>query len=537
MSFKYRLLKAIDVAGLQILDPVVRLCYAEEPKVQLKRIGLFIVIPTATFVAFLGLWGYLAPKHTTKSGEVPTPSVVWDAAKGILRFHEREDAKTADFNLTGARRETALAEVNARMAELEPAAKAAAEAVTAAEQAAREKLAADVAPLSEAYREKRREFATAAKERQAALLAQAATIEPGDATAAAAFQKAYAEHEAKSADEAEIIKKMRDEQKAAENARNPALAAARLASNRIEEELQFLRKRQALLTAENAPLRAEELKAKLVADEAALIAATEPAQRLSLAKSIATQRDSLAQLEAATYSRPWTLPDQIGRSLRCVFLGFLIASAIAIPLGLLCGLSPVVMAALTPLISLFKPVSPIVWLPIIFIIVGGFIPDPSSSGILDFFNAIPLLGGVGINPAFLASALTVALCSLWPTLVNTALGVAAVDKDHMNVAKVLRLGVWARLFKIIIPSALPLIFAGLRISLGVGWMVLIAAELLSSSEGIGKFVWDMFNNGSSQTFAQMFVVVFVVGVIGLALDRIMIVFQRLVSFDGAPTSL
>lgn len=537
MSFKYRLLKAIDVAGLQILDPVIRLCYTEEPKVQLKRIGLYIVIPTLTFLAFVGMWAYIAPKHTTKSGEVPTPSVVWEASKGILRFHEREDTKTADFNLTGAKREAALAEVEARMKELEPVAKATADALTAAEQSTREKLAADIAPIAEAYRAKRREFADAAKVRQTALLEQAAAIAANDAAGTAAFQKAYAEHEAKSAAEAEIIKKLRDEQKAVENAKSPPLAAARAASNRIEEELQFLRKRQALLTTENAPLRAAELTARLAESEAALVAATTAPERLRLAKAITTQRESLAQVEAATYSRPWTLPDQIGRSLRCVFFGFLVASAIAIPVGLLCGLSPVVMAALTPLISLFKPVSPIVWLPIIFIIVGGFIPDPTHSGILDFFNAIPLLGGVNINPAFLASALTVALCSLWPTLVNTALGVAAVDKDHMNVAKVLRLGVWARLFKIIIPSALPLIFAGLRISLGVGWMVLIAAELLSSSEGIGKFVWDMFNNGSSQTFAQMFVVVFVVGVIGLALDRIMIVFQRLVSFDGAPTSL
>ncbi len=537
MSFKYRLLKAIDVAGLQILDPVIRLCYAEEPKVQLKRIGLYIVIPTLTFMAFIGLWWVLAPQITTKSGEVPTPPVVWEAAKGILRFHNQEDAKTADFNLGGDKRVAALAEVNTRIIELEPQAKEAGAALTAAEEAARAKLSADVAPLSEAYRAKRREFAAATKDRQTALLDLAATISSGDAAAATVFRKAYAEHEAKSAGEAEIIKQLRDEQKAVENAKSPELTAARTVSNRFEEELQFLRKRQALLTAENAPLRANELKAKLAVDEAALVAATTAPERLALAKSIASQTDSLAQLEAATYSRPWTLPDQIGRSLRCMFTGFILASAIAIPLGLLCGLSSVVMAALTPLISLFKPVSPIVWLPIIFIIVGGFIPDPNNSGLLDFFNAIPIIGGVGINPAFLASAVTVALCSLWPTLVNTALGVAAVDKDHMNVAKVLRLGVGARLFRIIIPSALPLIFAGLRISLGVGWMVLIAAELLASSEGIGKFVWDMFNNGSSQTFAQMFVVVFVVGVIGLALDRIMIVFQRLVSFDGAPTSL
>ena len=112
-----------------------------------------------------------------------------------------------------------------------------------------------------------------------------------------------------------------------------------------------------------------------------------------------------------------------------------------------------------------------------------------------------------------------------------------IDARVDNVARVLQLGFFSRLVKIVIPSALPLIFAGLRISPGVGWMVLIAAELLSSSEGIGKFVWDQFNNGASDSFAMMFVVVFVVGVIGFLLDRIMIVFQRLVSFDGAPAAM
>ena len=154
--------------------------------------------------------------------------------------------------------------------------------------------------------------------------------------------------------------------------------------------------------------------------------------------------------------------------------------------------------------------------------MGGFIKVPEEAW---------------IPPAFLSTAITVALCSLWPTLVNTALGVASIDKDHLNVARVLRLGIWSRLTKIVIPSALPLIFTGLRISLGVGWMVLIAGELLSSSPGLGKFVWDMFNNGSSETFAQMFVVVFYVGLVGLLLDRIMIILQRAVSFDGAPTAI
>ena len=142
-----------------------------------------------------------------------------------------------------------------------------------------------------------------------------------------------------------------------------------------------------------------------------------------------------------------------------------------------------------------------------------------------------------INPAFLASAAVVALCSLWATLANTALGVASIDQDHINVARVLKLGFWNRLFKIVLPSALPLMFAGMRISLGVGWMVLVAAELLASSEGIGKYVIDQFNNGSAESFASLIVVVFVVGAIGLFLDRIMIVFQRLVSFDGSVASI
>ncbi|HEX9785554.1 MAG TPA: ABC transporter permease [Opitutaceae bacterium] len=531
MKFKFRLLKAIDVAGLQILDPVIRLFYREDPPTQLRRIGMFIVIPTLTFIAFLLAWNWAGPRHTTKAGEVPTPVVVWEAAKGIVTFHEREETKAVDFKLSGEARSLSLVEVESRIAQLEPLAADAAARLADAERASRERLAEAIKPFDDAYRAKRREYAADAKAREAGLLALAATATPAE------LQAAVSDHQLKSNIEAEEIKILRDERKATEDRRDPALQAARAENNRFAEELQFLRKRHDLLTSENGALKEEGVAAQLAEAEAALAAATEPAERLKLASTLVGLRESLAQAGSASYSQPWTLPGQIKRSLACVFTGFVVASLIAIPLGILCGMSKAFMASLTPLISLFKPVSPIVWLPIIAIIVGGFIPDPTSSPILSTFNAIPGFSGLQINPAFLSSALTVALCSLWPTLVNTALGVAAVDRDHMNVARVLRLGFWSRLFKIIVPSALPLIFAGLRISLGVGWMVLIAAELLSSSEGIGKFVWDMFNNGSSQTFAQMFVVVFVVGIIGLLLDRIMIVFQRLVSFDGAPTSL
>ena len=226
--------------------------------------------------------------------------------------------------------------------------------------------------------------------------------------------------------------------------------------------------------------------------------------------------------EAEQAGEPWkerryagkpTYLDQIATSLLTVFTAFLIASAVAVPLGVLCGTSPLVYAALNPLIQLFRPVSPLAWLPIVMIVVSAL-----------YTSADPFF-----EKSFLTSAITVALCSLWPTLVNTALGVSSVERDHLNVARVLRLSWAVRVRKIVIPSALPWIFTGLRLSLGVGWMVLIAAEMLAQNPGLGKFVWDMFQSGSSETLAQIMVAVFTIGAIGFALDRIMISLQRAVS--------
>ncbi|MBI1375703.1 MAG: ABC transporter permease subunit [Phycisphaera sp.] len=321
--------------------------------------------------------------------------------------------------------------------------------------------------------------------------------------------------------EKEQVKQIKDEEDAIRAKTFPMLVEARIAQTKVAEEKQYLVKLAETLGQNNRNVKVAEATAELDKDKAAFYAATGD-EAYMMATRILKAEERIEKSKESSYAKPWTLPGQIVRSIGCVFLGFVIATLIAIPVGVLCGLNSVFMAALTPFIALFKPVSPIVWLPIVFIIVGGFIDRPDE--------AI-------VAPAFLSSAITVALCSLWPTLVNTALGVASIDKDHLNVARVLKLGIWSRLTRIVIPSSLPLIFAGMRISLGVGWMVLIAAELLSSSEGLGKFVWDMFNNGSPQTFAQMFVVVFVVGIIGLLLDRIMIVFQRSVSFDGAPAAI
>ena len=217
--------------------------------------------------------------------------------------------------------------------------------------------------------------------------------------------------------------------------------------------------------------------------------------------------------------RPWTgkptFIDQIVTSLATVFTGFFVATVVAVPIGLICGSSKLVQAALNPLIQIFKPVSPLAWLPIVTLIV----------------SAVQAGNDGWFAKSFLVSAITVTLCSLWPTIINTAVGVASIDRDLMNVARVLHLSWPKRVVKIILPSALPLIFTGMRLSLGVGWMVLIAAEMLAQNPGLGKFVWDEFQNGSSQYLGRIMVAVLTIGFIGFLLDRLMLAAQQLVSHE------
>lgn len=210
-----------------------------------------------------------------------------------------------------------------------------------------------------------------------------------------------------------------------------------------------------------------------------------------------------------TYTGRPTYIDQIYTSLKTVAVGFIIATIFAVPLGIMCGLSKTVNGALNPLIQIFKPVSPLAWLPIVTMVVSALYVNPS-----DF-----------LPKSLIISAVTVTLCSLWPTLINTALGVASVDKDLLNVGRVLQLPTWRTITKLILPSSLPLIFTGLRLSLGVGWMVLIAAEMLSQNPGLGKFVWDEFQNGSSQSLSKIMVAVLTIGLLGFILDRLMYALQ------------
>ena len=215
-----------------------------------------------------------------------------------------------------------------------------------------------------------------------------------------------------------------------------------------------------------------------------------------------------------TYAGKPTYPGQILTSIKTVFLGFLIGSLIAVPLGILCGLSPTANAAINPLVQIFKPVSPLAWLPIVTMVVSASV------------------GEGGLPKSFIVSAVTVTLCSMWPTLINTALGVASIDKDLVNVGRVLKLSLWTRITKLVLPSALPLIFTGMRLSLGVGWMVLIAAEMLAQNPGLGKFVWDEFQNGSQDSLARIMVAVLTIGLIGFALDRLMFALQTLFTFSN-----
>jgi len=225
--------------------------------------------------------------------------------------------------------------------------------------------------------------------------------------------------------------------------------------------------------------------------------------------------DANATVTTRVYTGAPTFIDQIFTSIITVSVGFLIASLIAIPLGIFCGLSQKLNNALNPIFQVFKPVSPLAWLPIVTMVVSAvYVTDD------------PLFA-----KSFVISAITVSLCCLWPTLLNTTVGVASVESDLINVSKVLRLHWFTHIMKIVVPSSIPMMFTGLRLSMGTGWMVLIATEMLAQNPGLGKFVWDEFQNGSSNSLGRIMVAVLAIGLIGFMLDRLLMTAQRFVSWD------
>lgn len=187
-------------------------------------------------------------------------------------------------------------------------------------------------------------------------------------------------------------------------------------------------------------------------------------------------------------------------SLRRVLTGFAIGSAIAIPLGILIGLSEVVSKAVDPFIQVLRPVSPLAWLPL----------------------------GLGLLKSSEKTAIfVIAITSVWPTLINTRFGVAAVDPAYLDVARSLGASSWRTIWKVILPAAAPSIVSGLRISIGIAWLVIVAAEILVGGTGVGYFVWNEWNNLKITSIISAIVVI---GLVGIALDRLFGLLQTWVSF-------
>ena len=191
---------------------------------------------------------------------------------------------------------------------------------------------------------------------------------------------------------------------------------------------------------------------------------------------------------------------QLGYSLARVGLGFLIAALVAIPLGFAIGMSPLINRALDPFIQVLKPISPLAWMPLALYTIK----DSSISGVFVIF-----------------------ICSVWPMLINTAFGVAAVRREWLNVARTLEVKPMRRAFQVILPAAAPTILTGMRISMGIAWLVIVAAEMLVGGTGIGYFVWNEWNNLS---LTNVIFAVLVIGVFGMLLDMLFARFQKWVTY-------
>ncbi len=191
---------------------------------------------------------------------------------------------------------------------------------------------------------------------------------------------------------------------------------------------------------------------------------------------------------------------QLAYSIARVGTGYLLAVIVAIPLGFLIGMSPLASRALDPFIQVLKPISPLAWMPLALYTIK----DSSISAIFVIF-----------------------ICSVWPMLLNTAFGVASVRAEWINVARTLEVGNFRRAFTVILPAAAPTILTGMRISIGIAWLVIVAAEMLVGGTGIGYFVWNEWNNLS---ITNVIIAILLIGIIGMLLDQILARFARMVTF-------
>jgi len=191
---------------------------------------------------------------------------------------------------------------------------------------------------------------------------------------------------------------------------------------------------------------------------------------------------------------------QLAFSIARVAIGYFLAVAVAIPIGFLIGMSPLMSRALDPFIQVLKPISPLAWMP---------------------------LALYTIKDSGLSSIFVIFICSLWPMMINTAFGVSAVRKEWLNVARTLEVGAMRRAFTVILPAAAPTIVTGMRISIGIAWLVIVAAEMLVGGTGIGYFVWNEWNNLS---ITNVINAILLIGLVGMVLDQVLARFARMVTF-------
>lgn len=194
---------------------------------------------------------------------------------------------------------------------------------------------------------------------------------------------------------------------------------------------------------------------------------------------------------------------QLLYSLGRVSLGYLAAVLVAVPVGFLIGMSPLMMKALNPFIQVLKPISPLAWMPLALFV---------------------------IKDSVWSSVFVIFICSVWPILINTAFGVASVSRDYLNVARTLELNSLYTAFTVILPAASPTIVTGMRISIGIAWLVIVAAEMLVGGTGVGYFVWNEWNN---LDLASVVVSILAIGLVGMGLDALLAQAQRAVDFEGA----
>lgn len=514
--------------------PFILLAKGEDPQNQIRAIATGVIVPLLAIGVFLFGWNMASSQIVTKFGTVPGPSQVASAWGSLMNEIRLESIKKEDhFRRLREKRISYLVKYQAVIEDLDsapdltPSPKteeaiqslatafskieellevsnktSGADAIESAQTTAdnfqfelsktvAELVIRDLLPRKLSYSKAEEEWNFSEKYNPV----------PGDTEAVISAK--------------EEIKSNQSKSLATEKARI-LIEQQRITSYATEEALSIL---AAIPSSTRRSLRQFDSEAKRLSS-----LLTAKLAQVEAAEAIGTKYKNKAKLKILNKNftdKPYPGKDtywmQIFTSLKTVFAGFAIASLIAIPLGIICGLNKTINNAFNPIIQIFKPVSPLAWLPIVMIVVGALYTSDDPMFEISFIN----------------SAITVALCSLWPTLVNTALGVASTDKDYLNVARVLKLSWHKKIFKIILPAALPLIFTGLRLSLGVGWMVLIAAEMLAQNPGLGKFVWDMFQNGSSETLSMIMVAVFTIGIIGFILDTFMLSLQQFVSFGEA----